>query len=1127
VHCLIFLQITCTPFSLSQEVDKRDGFRSSEIYASLIVRDSSSDVSNAQYALNDYPNREFYHSARPAPDLDLDILEDGTSDITLNSKYQIAARKNIYDDALGDAFFRMVGFASSSIYLATLGEDMIVRNLHYTLLVGFKGHREPLPSVDSCGVHSDDACLFWAANMGLKDSNETGSYRFNEVSLCAAAYGIGNLAEIQRARDGYKSDMIKWTRIPLGKFDVVSRPGRINYFMTYYAKAKFQIYVMTEGMVNCVDETLSIIYHDCPENTAYPHEPCVYETPHSICSIKLIGTTDNSEYTCEYFDNVLGVRKANIPSDPPFDPLEVDQQRVLKSDNIVALESTDLTHLLPSGVSYIINCYMQFKRPCTYLDGGWSELHVFGGCADGYTAITETGQERCVATNLCDGVGGPVVTTPYLPYYEISETVYEVDLELYRNHYQELATEFERRGFPRIATFTRGATGQCEVACLKIPDDANGTYYTNLPTKEAITAAENLCESSNEYGKTFSPHVDRKPVTACHDTLVEATPFTDAVCTCPEGHKFAEVMVDGVTQLNVTRCVECDRCDEGKIAKIQCGTAWRYYRKRTRDRIMLWPLVDANSEYSVKYNMSAIDQTFTYFNIDQVCGPCATCSGHVWTDCSGLTRECRPCNCSGNVTNDQICIVDDCQNTYSDNTVPRLLSDLQCDSGQWRNISRWADDDNRSYTTVEWKHLRCVDCVLSDANQNMFDLSTTSEKKIRCLNQINNQQIFTTGKRFPGCSGAEDSLPSCEDCPTLPDHAFWVYISAENESSIEDCEFACNEHYKKVWDDGQQSYVCSQCFEEDTDANRIRAIDPCETGYYRSSCRPHEATKCLRCSPRNCSKGEYIQQCVDGYDINRPAASVGMINQCVACDNNVMCETNQQYRNCSGYDTADVPHERCVNCTGQNIPDNSKQREDSCIAYCLPYFYPHANPDNPSEFTCEPCPQTDHGKQHYCCGDTEEDCGKTLEVSDECAKPGDERYPDNWVPSCACKPGWEPTEDGDYCKRCDNWKVSTNGTECINCPQGGTQGNRRIGADACEDCPRSYYRTSQASSNVCQPCVSGTDNRTGAEDCLSGSARCRNGERAKYVEGGQECGQCAAGAETFWTGTYDIFGIIE
>ena len=254
------------------------------------------------------------------------------------------------------------------------------------------------------------------------------------------------------------------------------------------------------------------------------------------------------------------------------------------------------------------------------------------------------------------------------------------------------------------------------------------------------------------------------------------------------------------------------------------------------------------------------------------------------------------------------------------------------------------------------------------------------------------------------------------------------------------------------------------------------------------------------------------------------AASAGLSNECVACNNDVICETNQQYRNCTGFETADFPLTRCDNCTGQNIPDNSEQPEDSCIAYCLPYFYHHVNPDDPSEFTCEPCPQTDHGIHHFCCGDTEEDCGKTLEVSDECAKPGKERGPAAWVPICVCKPGWEDTGDGN-CELCNNWKVSTDGTECTNCPQGGTQGNRKIGADACEDCPRSYYRSSQARSNVCLSCASGTDDRTGAEDCPSGFERCQDGERRKYVDGVQECGQCAAGAETFWTGTYDIFGI--
>ena len=163
----------------------------------------------------------------------------------------------------------------------------------------------------------------------------------------------------------------------------------------------------------------------------------------------------------------------------------------------------------------------------------------------------------------------------------------------------------------------------------------------------------------NNFGEVFYPSVDRKPLTDCTATLVEPTPFTDAVCMCPVGYKFREELVDGVIQLDVTSCVECDRCEVGKIAQIQCGTAWRYYLRRTRDAIMLWPLVDANSEYSVNPNANAIDRSFTYFNIDQVCGTCDYCQGYVWTDCSGLTRECRPCNCGGNVANDEICIVDD------------------------------------------------------------------------------------------------------------------------------------------------------------------------------------------------------------------------------------------------------------------------------------------------------------------------------------------------------------------------------------------------------------------------------------------------------------------------------------
>lgn len=1088
------------------------------ISAPLIVRNEIGDNLNPQYSVDVYQNRKFYHSARPAPNLEIAILEDGTSDVNLNEVYSnnIDGKKNIYQSALGDAFFRMFGFTSSSISLATVNGFKIVRNLHYTLLVGLKNESDPLPEVQACGVHEEKTCLEWAEENNLVQT----SYFFNEVSMCAAAYGIGNFPEIRRVAEGFQSDNVKWTRIPLGKFDVVSRPGRINYFMTYYPKARFRISLMTGEMANCVDGSLSIVYYDCPADTSYPQNPCVYEASHSICGIEFVGTTDASAHTCEYIDNVLGLRKANIPSNPPFDPLEANQQRVLKSDSTVALELTDLTHLLPSGVSTIMSCYLAFSGFCTYLNGGWSAL-VFTGCPDGYTAITESGKERCIDMKRCDGVDNAVVA-PYIPVYDISETVFEVDEVEYKQYYENLVVRSRNQGTPTIATFTNLGLSKCEITCERIPDGDGTTYYTHLPSKSAVDTAEASCDASSDYGAVFTPTIDRKPLTSCPITLIENTLFTDRVCSCPIGSKFATREVDGQIQLDVTSCVSCDACPIGKIATVPCSTAWRYYVRRLVNGIFQWPLVDANSQFTVTPNLNAVDKTFTYFNIDQVCGECNFCNEvlYHWTDCSGLTRQCRPCNCNGNIPNDQVCILDACTETYSDNSVLHLLSSLTCSTGQWRNISIWADNEPRNYTTAQWKELRCVDCELTpDMSRHMFDFTTNPyDPQIRCANRVGDD-IYTTGKTFPSCSGTEESLPSCEDCPALPPNAFWLYIGADNQSSINDCDFGCIEHYEKVWDG--EKYVCSSCYE--TRDNLIIATSPCPAGEYRTSCGPKIESRCVPCTPSRCDVGEYISQCVNGYEMTGGSAPSSVTNQCVACNDDVTCPTDKEYRRCTGVELADHPEERCETCTGQELPPNSFLRNGSCIGYCLPYFYHHVNSDD--SWTCEPCPQTPHGIQHFCCGTSEEDCGKTLVVSDECGKSGVERVTRNWMPTCVCKPGWEPTDDGG-CQLCTNYKVSTDGTRCTSCTQGGTQGNREIGADFCEECPRSYYRSENAGYSQCRACPSGTDNRTGAVDCPSGEEICTDGTRRKYTEGGNsECAVCSATA--FWTGTYDIFGLTD
>lgn len=1116
VYCLILLQIIYISAVISQEIDKNDGFRSSVISAPLIVRNEISGNSSPQYPVNVYQNRKFYHSSRSVQDLEISILEDGTSDVNLNEIYSnnLDGKKHIYENALGDAFFRMFGFTSSSISFTTVGDIKVIRNLHYTLLVGLKNENDPLPEVHACGVNEEKTCLEWAKENNLLQT----SYFFNEVSMCAAAHGIGNFPEIRRVAEGYQSDSVKWTRIPLGKFDVVSSPGRINYFMTYYPKARFRISLMTEGMANCVDGSLSVVYYDCPADTSYPQNPCVYKAQHSICGIEFVGTTDDSEYTCEYFDNVLGLRKANIPSNPPFDPQEANQQRVLKSDSTVELELKDLTHLLPSGVSSIMSCYLSFNGYCTYLGGGWSDL-VFAGCPGGFTAITESGKERCIDVKRCDGVNDPVVT-PYLPFYDFSERVFKVDELAYKQYYENLAVQSRDQGTPTMATFTNLGLSKCEITCERIPDGDGSTYYTHLPSKGAVDAAEASCDASTNYGDVFAPSIDRKPVTTCPITLIENTDFTDRVCSCPLGTKFATHEVDGQTQLDITSCISCDACPIGKIATVPCATAWRYYVRRTVNGILQWPLVDTNSQYSVNPNLNAVDKTFTYFNIDQVCGECNFCNEALyhWTDCSGLTRQCRPCNCNGNIQNDQVCILDACSETYLDNSVLHSLSSLTCSTGQWRNLSVWADDETRKYTTAQWKDLRCVECALTpDVDRHIFDFTTNpNDPQIRCANRVDGN-IYTTGKTFPSCSGTEDSLPGCEDCPELPSNAFWLYIGADNQSSINDCEFGCVEHYEKVWDG--EKYVCSSCYQMND--NLVIATNPCPMGQYRTSCGPNRISECSPCSPSSCGVGEYISQCVNGYEIDNDSASSSVTNQCVLCDDDVTCSSDQEYRRCTGFELIDNPADRCETCTGQELPPNSFLKNGSCIGYCLPYFYYHVKADD--SWTCEPCPQTPHGIQHFCCDTSEEDCGKTLVASAECAKSGTERDTRNWAPSCVCKPGWEPTEDGG-CQQCEDWKVSTDGTGCKNCKDGGTQGNREIGADACEECPRSYYRVPNADYSQCLACSSGTDNQTGAVDCPSGEDVCDNGRKRTYNENGNsECGTCSNSG--FWTGTYDLYGL--
>jgi hypothetical protein len=1113
--CLILLLIACIPNFLAQQVDEKDGFRSNVIRISLTVRDSHSANLNAQFPVDVYQNRQIYHSARPVSDLDISILADGTSDINLNEVYSnnLNGKKNVYENALGDAFYRMMGFASSALYSGTAGGSSFVRNIHYTLLVGSKDTTEPLPSVSSCGVHGEISCLQWVQENNL----QTSSYHFNEVSLCAAAYGIGNLAEVQRARDGYESNMIKWTRIPQGKFDVVSRPGHINYFMTYYGKARFEVHLMAEGVDNCVDGTPTVEYFDCPTQTAYPLTPCVFETDVSICLVKFVGNTDNSKQTCTYYQDVLRLREANVPSIAPFALIESNNQRILNSDINSPFLSQDLTHLLPSAVSSLRSCYFEFGQSCEYRDGGWSEL-IFTGCADGFTPTTVDGKSTCVDLRNCGGVNNAVVS-PYIPRYDLSESTFLVDPVIYKSYYDTLALMYNDEGGPLVVTFTHYEGTSCTTECKKIPDGDGSTYYTHLPNNEAITAAENLCELSNTYGEVFYPSVHRNPLTNCYTTLVEATPFTDRVCMCPTGYKFTEVMVDGIPQLDITSCVPCTSCAEGKIALVPCGTAWRYYVQRVRNGILKWPLVDPTSQYTVNPNLNAVDKTFTYFNIDQVCGDCNFCNEvlYHWTDCSGLTRQCRPCNCNGNIPNDQVCILDACSETYSDKSVLHSLSSLTCSTGHWRNLRVWADDENRSYTTARWKELRCVECALTpDVDRSMFDFTTNpNDPQIRCANRVDNN-IYTTGKTFPSCSGTEDSLPGCEDCPELPPNAFWLYIGADNQSSIDDCEFGCVEHYEKVWDG--EKYVCSSCY--DMQNNLIIATNPCPVGEYRTSCGPNLESNCVPCTPSMCDVGEYISQCVNGYEMNNDGMSSSVTNQCVACDDDVTCASDKEYRRCTGVELIDNPEDRCETCTGQELPPNSFLRNGSCIGYCLPYFYHHVNADD--SWTCEPCPQTSHGIQHFCC-DSEEDCGQTFEVSDECEKSGVERIARNWMPTCVCKPGWEPTEDGG-CQQCEDWKVSTDGTGCKNCKDGGTQGNREIGADACEECPRSYYRVPNAQDNQCKACASGTDNRTGAVYCPSGEEVCRGGKKLEYDgDGSPECGTCSNSG--FWTGTYDLYGL--
>ena len=290
-------------------------------------------------------------------------------------------------------------------------------------------------------------------------------------------------------------------------------------------------------------------------------------------------------------------------------------------------------------------------------------------------------------------------------------------------------------------------------------------------------------------------------------------------------------------------------------------------------------------------------------------------------------------------------------------------------AGQWRDISVWADGDDRSHTTARWKDLRCVDCALiCGCKSGVCSTSRrapASDPQIRCAeSKVNDGQIFHYRESGSSrvLSGADSFAAELRGLSELlPPHASWLYISTGNQSGIEDCAFGCVEHYEKKWDG--EKYFCAPCYQ--TVNNAIEATNACPTGEYKSSCGPNVISTCKKCTPRSksappgpCSMGEYISLCANGYEIDLPMASSGMVNQCVLCNDDVECDSDKQYHRCTGYEFIDRPDDRCTICTDQTLPDNSRLLEGSCVGYCLPYFYHHVNPDDPSEFTCEPCPQT-------------------------------------------------------------------------------------------------------------------------------------------------------------------------
>ena len=1111
-----------------------DGFRTNSLLKSIQVRETS-HATNDQYPVNIYTNRRIYFSSDNYQDLNSeDVWRSGTYDFPNFEQY--TKNKDYYDSLLGDAYFRMVGLTTSVLSYAVDISFKTVTNIHHTLLLGKRsilknGNKSPLPFVERCTDYHQTKtdlpkCFEWA-----KQNNMMSSV-FNEVSLCSAIHGVGNKYEVERARRGDNSALIKWTRRPANKFDIVSTPDRIDYFITYLPNAEFEIHLMNSPLNNCVDGTERTDQLKCGKDTLYPSTPCFYEADVPICGVRFIVP---SSLTCTFYDSYNAEGRSNVPSEAFF-PIglasEPDLNVILWSDSFSAYEkinAEDLTHILPSP--YHIGCRTSEGSVCGrqksggqfVLEDKWSPF-IVEGCVPGYDTLeVEPGVITCSVPEVCDDTKSwENVLMPNLvclPYVPSSFSGDQEDIEGYWTHYDECERSYEDKKGLTVSTFTKvPETGQCYMTCEPVRYHPAESYISFFASRSNAESARGNCRDSTS--SITQAEVSFEPYSKCdlnHDTLIPETKYSDRICACDEGYNFD--VVDGV--LNHERCVPCESCPDNKIRLFPCKTTWRWFQQSFYKGNPIWPVVDPTepSKRNVMANLNAVPNAFNYFNIAQECGSCDRCSFdeniRQYTDCSsGDQRRCLPCNCNGEtIAEDKVCIVDNCYDPvpYNDMSVIMNLTEFNCIPHHWFNQSNWGPDDNRIYTSNDLRSIRCISCENMKEDEDKFMFSMDGE--IRCAIRDEDNHL-TTGKRFPGCTGYESALPSCVDCLGKPQYSSWTFLTEENFGTEDDCSFTCDDGYRLENND------CIICYEYN-DQSLVQAKDSkCSNGEYLSACIGGEQPTCELCSfPNNatqCPEGYYIIPCQNGYNSRTNLNIEGLENTCHPCPN-VTCEANQQYIPCTGLEgmnwpglTYGDPYDRCRNCT--EAPKNSILPEDSCIHECLPNFYSPGS--NVAEKECLPCPRTLLEQRHHCCGESDDDCGKyiTDDKIRECSLPESNRSALFYL-ECTCKPGFVSRNGA--CEPCDDYQYEKDG-DCEKC-DAGKEGNMERGATSCVLCPINYYREAKQNRGPCKVCSAGTNNQRGKTYCFE---TCQSG---LAYSGGGNCGFCNITANEFWTGNYDLF----